>query len=54
MSDILNLKHELIFQVFETIFKSPPPPPYLTETKYEHILFCTVPLVAEIDVFDKF
>ena len=26
ISDILNLKRELIFQVLETIFESPPPP----------------------------
>ena len=45
ITDILNLKHELIFQVCETILKSPPPsPPCLTETEYEHILFCTDPL----------
>ena len=39
ISDFLNLKNELIFQVFETIRIAAPP--CLTETTYEQILFCT-------------
>ena len=56
ITDILNFKHELIFQVCETILKSPPPPlvsqrqnmstfyfaqiPYPENEKLKKYLFC--------------
>ena len=50
ISDILNLKHELIFQVFETIFRSPPPPPLLVSQRQNmsKCYFAQIPYVEEI------